>query len=139
MLAAKAFDVSGAEPNTALREAAHAQGVTIEATEPLTLLRRTADASLDGLSVLALPVLTRDTPVAEVLADAKRALRPRGVLLLAFAREPAALVDALLGARDSALPADLLVQAAIAAGFVDVARIDAADHTAALLARKAAS
>ena len=137
LLAARGFEVSGAEPNPALREAAYTRGVTIEGAAPQAVLRRAADASLDGLTILALPALEHAISCIELLAEAHRVLRDGGVLLLAFAREAVAMVDALLGTSSVATPVDVLTQALATSGFVDITRIDADDGSVALLARSA--
>ncbi|MEO6688436.1 MAG: hypothetical protein ABIS07_06510, partial [Dokdonella sp.] len=137
LLAARGFDVGTAEPNAALHEAANMHGIVVDPTPPRNVLRRAADASIDGLSMLAFPVLARSAPSIEWLAEAARVLRDSGVLLLAFAREPAALVDALLEASAPTISPDVLMQALLASGFVDTRRIDAADGSMALLARRA--
>lgn len=137
LLAARGFGVSGAEPNPALREAGCARGVTIESAAAQAVLRRTADASLDGLTILALPALQHEISCIQLLAEAHRVLRNGGTLLLAFAREAAAIVDALLGASSPTMPVDLLTQAVATTGFADITRIDADDGSVALLARSA--
>jgi hypothetical protein len=139
LLAARGFDVTAAEPNAVLAEAARTDGITVEPASALDILRRVADMSLDGLSMLAFPVLARRASSVEWLVQARRALRDGGGLLLAFAREPAALVDTLLEPGATMPSPDVLMQLARTSGFTDVSRIDAADGSIALLAWRAAS
>jgi hypothetical protein len=101
------------------------------------LLMRGADASLDGVSILALPALARELPLIELLAEVRRILRPGGLLLLAFARETVAVLDSLRGVPATALAPELLEHALSSAGFADSRRVDGIDGTVALLARKA--
>ena len=84
---------------------------------------------------MALPLLLRGWSLAGLLADARRVLRPGGVVLLAFAREGVALVESLRGMPATSLTVDLVEHALAVAGFVDVRRMDAADGSPALLAR----
>ncbi len=102
-------------------------------------LRRCNDGSMDGVAVLALPLLARTTPVLELLAQAARVLRPGGALLLADAPEPDQLIEILRGTAGTGIPFDLLECALAASGFEAIARIDSADGRAALLAHRAAA
>jgi hypothetical protein len=135
LLGARGLNVDSAEVNPRLAEAARAYDVRVESVPAQTLLLRTADHSCDGLSVLALPALARITPSVQLLAEASRVLRAGGSLLLADAREPAALVDALLGRAPIPLAPELVTHALVLAGFIDIARVDGADGTPAWLAR----
>ena len=105
------------------------------AAMPHELLARHAEGSLDALTALALPLLLRGWSLAALLDDARRVLRPGGVVLLAFAREGVALVESLRGTPATSLTVDLVEHALAVAGFVDVRRMDAADGSPALLAR----
>lgn len=102
---------------------------------PRELFARHAEASLDALTALALPLLLRGWSLAGLLDDARRVLRPGGVVLLAFAREGVALVESLRGMPATSLSVELVEHALAVAGFVDVRRVDAADGSPALLAR----
>lgn len=137
LLVARGWQASAAEPHTVLAEAARAQGVIVEPVAAREALRRAADASLDGLSVLALPALARTLPILDLLSEARRVLRGDGALLLACAREAVALADALLEAGAPTPDMDTLAQTLALAGFVEIARLDSADGTPALLARRA--
>jgi len=122
------------EPNRTLAEAFARSGVTVDRVQAAEALRRIEDASLDALTILALPSVLRHMPLADLLAEARRVLRAGGSLLFAFAREPAAIVDELL---EPAVPSPdpaLLEHALVIAGFAEPSRIDAADGTVALLA-----
>jgi hypothetical protein len=137
-LAMRGMAVVHAEPNPVLADAARVDGVTIEPADARELLHRSADCSVDGISILAASSVLAGLPLLELLEAAARVLRSGGVLLLADAPEAATLVDGLLGVRSAsrldALPTTLLQ----AAGFADVQRIDADDCVAWLLRRTAA-
>ena len=133
LLAAGDFEALAAEPAAALAAALRAPGVVIESAPAPDVLRRTADASLDGLSVLAWPAVTRTMPALELLAEARRVLRADGVLLLAFAREAVTLVDALLEPTAPAAAPDALAAGAHSERIRGHRAIDAADGTPALL------
>jgi SAM-dependent methyltransferase len=99
------------------------------------ILKRSEDASVDGLVVLSTTSLARSMPLPNFIAEAARVLRPDGLILLAFANEPGTLVDTLLGKAMPAISADLLEPVLAAGGFRDVVRVDAVDGTPAVLAR----
>ncbi len=103
---------------------------------PNDVIADLAADSADALATLALPVVARGFPLDELLDEAARVVRPGGLLLLAFAREPVALAHTLAGEPDGALDVDLLVTALGAFGFASIERVDGADGTPALLARK---
>jgi len=137
LLAARGAQVSAAEPNAVLAAAARNGNVSIEPAAAREVLSRCADATLDALTLLAFPSAARQMPIIDLFAHSHRVLRANGVLLLAFAREPAALTDALI---EPAMPTpepDLLARALAASGFIDIVRADAADGTIALFARNA--
>lgn len=137
LLAARGLRWSGAGEQAA--DASRPSASDGESVPPRELLRCCEDRSVEGLTVLALPLLARTLPLVELLGEAARVLRPGGRLLLAYARESDALVDALLAGEARAPDIELLTQALIAAGFGSVARVDAADGTPALLAQRAPS
>ena len=96
---------------------------------------RCPDDSLDGIVALAPSTLMRGSAGIRELQEIHRTLRAGGMLLLAFAPECETIVATLRGAppqRDIGLLASMLA----AARFTDIVRIDAADGTPALLARK---
>lgn len=100
-------------------------------------LVRHADASMDGLSVLALPALLAEWTLPAFAAEVARILRPGAALLLACAHERVAVARALRGRPASPIDLGLAAHVFATAGFVDARRIDAADGTPALLARMA--
>lgn len=138
LLAARGAQVSAAESNAVLAAASRSGNVTIEPVTTHEALSRCADATLDGLTLLAFPSAVRQMPIIDLFNHARRVLRANGVLLLAFAREPAALTDALIEPAMAKPDPDLLAQALAASGF-DITRADAADGTIALFARNASS
>lgn len=105
---------------------------------PRDLLARHADASLDAVTALALPLLLPGWSLAGLLEEARRVLRPGGTVLLAFAREGVVLAASLRGQPAPSLTVDLVEYALAAAAFDEVQRIDAADGSPALLARAGA-
>jgi len=105
--------------------------------DPATALVRTGDGALGALTALGLAGVLRRLPVTGLLAAAQRTLQPGGVLLLAFTDSPAAIADRLDGgAAGATIEPVLVAEALAAAGFLDVRRVDAADGTPALLARR---
>lgn len=136
LLSASGYRTCAAESNPTLAEAMRAQGVAVDPVDAREALRSAADASLDGLSVLALPTLTSSLPLMDLLNEARRVLRDDGVLLLACAREAVALVDGLPEATTPSLDMEALAQFLALAGFSAITRLDSADQTAALLARR---
>jgi len=112
--------------------------VDVESADAFDVLRRCADASLEGIAALSASHLALAHPLMDWLADAHRTLRPGAALLLADAREPCAIADGLL-ARLS-LPACALAPWSpalfAAAGFSDARRVDAEDGTPAWLMRR---
>ena len=110
----------------------------VEPVAAFEALRRSADASLDGIAALAASHLVRSQGLLDWLGEARRALKPGALLLLADAREPCAIADALL--RSAPLPTACLATYSpalfAAAGFADARRIDAADGTPAWLMRR---
>lgn len=138
LLASRGVGVVLAEPVAALAAAQSAtDALVVEPVDPMQLLQRTSDASLDGASVLALPLLLAQAPLVDVLAGLGRCLRAGAPLLLAWAREPGWLVATQLGPMPFVADAALVEQALPAAGFAQVHRVDAGDGTPALLARRA--
>jgi hypothetical protein len=134
LLDARGINVDHAEQNQGLAEAARMHGARVEPVPAEDLLSRTADDSYDGLSVLALPALARAIHCGRLFVEASRVLRAGGTLLLADAREPIALVDALLGRPPVPLAPELVAQALTLAGFVDIRRMTSPDGTPAWLA-----
>lgn len=137
-LAARGLRVRGALAYRGLADTAGSRGVAVECAAPRDVLRRCADASLDGVSALALPTLLRDIPLPELLGQLRRILRDDGIVLLACAPELDALASALVAPGVSTMDTSLVAYALGAAGFADVTRVDATDGTLAWLARAAA-
>jgi len=139
LLAARGARVTGAQANAALAESSRNADVVIEPVSEREALRRIADASLDAVSVLAFSALARGMPAIDFIGEARRVLRPRGALMIAFAREPDVLADMLTSRAVATADPDLIASALVSAGFTDVTRADADDGTPALFARTAAS
>lgn len=133
-LAERGLDASGVDTNAVRCARAVAAGVSMLPGSLRAALARTADDSLDAISALSIGSLLRRVDAGSFLADARRALKPSGVLLFAFDEDPAVRADRLAGAADPALDADLLQRVLLAAGFVDVEIDDAAD-VASVMAR----
>ena len=130
LLAATGADVAGIESNGVLARRARERGLNVAADDPLTALTRREDASLDAITVSG-SVLAGDA-LATLLAEAPRALKPGGWLLIA-AGEPRRLADLSAG-RLGVLDRPIVVAMLGAAGFaVDGAL---AGHDA-VLARRA--
>ena len=130
LLAATGADVAGIESNAVLARRARERGLNVAADDPLTALTRREDASLDAITVSG-SVLAGDA-LATLLAEAPRALKPGGWLLIA-AGEPRRLADLSAG-RLGVLDRPIVAAMLGAAGFaVDGAL---AGHDA-VLARRA--
>jgi hypothetical protein len=128
--------------NDAWCELLRARGVDARADDTGTAaassraLHRCPEAELDGIALPAASILMRGSAGIRDLLQMHRALRSDGVLLLALAPDVDSIVGTLLGevqGRDIGLLAAMLV----AARFTHITRIDAADGTPALTARKA--
>lgn len=136
-LAARGFDVTVAESNTVLAAAIDAPGINIDPATPKQVLSRSADASIDGLCMLALPMLAQTIGVPVLFEEAARVLRPGGTLLVADGRDAAEVTGSLLGPAVFSIPDGVIEQALAIADFVDVTPIDGAQHGRAWLARRA--
>ena len=118
------------------RVSAVANGSIAEPKEAVeATLGRVADASVDVLTSLAVGASMRRLPAAPLLRTARRVLRPGGLLLLGFDDGRREVEDRLAGASVAAVDEGLLGAALVAAGFVDVRPLPAADGTACLVAR----
>ena len=91
---------------------------------------------VDAASVLALPAVARAFALPALLAEIRRVVVPGGSILLAFARDAAALRSALRGEGVAALDVEMAALALDAIGCEGIERIDA-DGVPALLARLA--
>lgn len=115
-----------------------AETFDVEPVAAFEALRRCADASLDGVAALAASHLARSRALLDWLGEAQRALKPGAPLLLADAREPCAIADALLRPAPSSTAALATYSPALfaSAGFAGARRVDAADGTPAWLMRR---
>lgn len=117
--------------------AAHGiQAIETDADDVQARWSRCADASADAASALALPALARAFALPALLGEIRRVVVPGGTVLLAFARDAAALRAALRGESPAALDVELVALALAAVGCDEIERIDANDVPA-LLARVA--
>lgn len=118
---------------------ARVANVEVDPADAFDALRRCADGTIDGIAALSTTHLALAHPLFDWLSEAHRALRPGGTLLLADAREPCAIADALLAR--APLPASTLASWSpslfAAAGFAAARRIDPADGTPAWLMHRA--
>lgn len=108
-LAARGFDASAIETNTALHRESRARGLNVTLGDPAMLIARIADASLDALTIAMAE--HRDFSHAALLAEAQRVLRRGGCLMIAHARSESA----------QSAPPDIVE----AAGFGPPKRLDA--------------
>jgi len=92
-LAARGFKASSIETNAALHRDARENGLDVTLGDPATLLARTADASLDGLTM---PSPERIAASIELLREARRTVKAGGCLLIGAA--DAVTTDRLAGA-----------------------------------------
>lgn len=110
-LALDGWNVSAIETNSVLHRRARDDGRDVTLGDPVALMARIADASLDAVSFAADRVLD-DVTVVEIVREALRIVKPRGVLLIDLGRS-ATHFDAALS------------RVALAVGFADPAAIDA--------------
>jgi ubiquinone/menaquinone biosynthesis C-methylase UbiE len=112
-LAAIGADAAGVEANEVLARRARERGLNVTAGDPLTLLARYEDAGLDAIAASG-AVLSGEA-LATLLAEARRALKPGGWLLIATS-EPRRLAD-LAAARFGAIDRSIVAAMLEAAGF----------------------
>lgn len=136
LLTGRGFNAVGADSNHACADRGRAAGLSINAAVPSTVLSRTADESLDGLTALACTALLRDLPVPVLLTQAQRVLRPGGALMFAFGVSASSIADRLCGRSEHRLDESLLSHALAASGFSDLETIVTADGAACVIARK---
>ncbi len=133
-LAGRGLDASGVDGNALRCARAVASGVSMVPGSMSAALSRTANGSLDAISALAIGSLLRRVDAGSLFADARRALKPAGLLLFAFDEDPSLRADRLAGAADPALDPVLLQRVLVAAGFVDIA-LDTSAGATCVLAR----
>jgi hypothetical protein len=131
-LSLRGVAVHGIETNSVLVAHAQARGAQIALGDPLGALTRCADASLGGLVVAACALAASDIETTDLLAQAQRALRPDGCLLLRLEQ------GAMRLASISAATLDPVHWAAIlrGAGFDAVSELAASGGTALLVRRR---
>jgi hypothetical protein len=134
-LVARGLEATGVDANSRIGMRARDAGLMIAVAEPPAVLTRTADQSLQGLTSLDVGSLLRRVPALTLLDAVQRVLQPDGLVLFGFGSEPGAIAGRLEGRGIAALDADLLAQALLVAGFVDVTPLTAADGTVCLMAR----
>ncbi|WP_440224060.1 hypothetical protein ACQQ2N_02310 [Dokdonella sp. MW10] len=137
VLASRGLRVSGVAESPALEAMARAEGHHVAASDPAIVLARTGDATLHGLTALAIGPVLRRMPMAALLATARRVLRPGGFVLFGFGNEASHLADRLAGHADIGIAPSLLAEALSAAGFTDVQRADTPDGVVAVSATRA--
>lgn len=102
--------------------------------QPAAVLARTAEHSLHGLTALDVGFLLRRIPAADLFNGVRRVLREKGWVLFGF-NGPATVMDRLDGQPEASIDGPLMVQALLAAGFVDVEQIRSADGEVCVLGR----
>ncbi len=126
---------TGVDPSEATAERARAAGSAVSAAEPSAVLARLADGALDGLTALASTALLQELPASQLLATARRVLRPGGVLLFAFDIAPSLIRDRMAGRAEPLWNDVLLAHALAASGFIDIETLTAADGARCVMAR----
>jgi SAM-dependent methyltransferase len=109
VLAARGFDASAIEANSALHRDARARGLSVTLGDAAALLARVADASLDAVTFVA--GLGDEKSATELIAAAHRVLKRGGCVLIAVAR-PDVSAEPAIG--------DIVASA----GFGDAKRLD---------------
>jgi SAM-dependent methyltransferase len=127
---------TGVDTNSEIAQRARQQGHAIIVAEPVSVLARTADHSLHGLTALDVGCLLRGMPTTRLLDEARRVLRGKAWVLFGFCGEPATIADRLDGRPEAVVDSTLIAQALWAAGFSDVEQVQAADGTSCVLARE---
>ncbi|GAA0712890.1 class I SAM-dependent methyltransferase [Dokdonella soli] len=87
-LGARMFVASGIEANHVLVTRAQQRHVRLAHGDPLAVLARCADASLDGITLSDSLLLAGIAATSELLRESRRALRPGGSLLVRVESEP---------------------------------------------------
>ena len=119
-LAARGWNASSIETNSALHRDARAKGLNVTLGSPSALLARIADESLDALSIAGLDRIARDMRAAALLREAKRVLRSGGVLLIdldAYGASADSMIADVVAAGGFANPQTLAVHAGKAVVF----------------------
>lgn len=129
-LRAQKIGVRGVERNAILVERAQRRGAQIALDYPLAALARCPDTSLDGISTTADLLGASDTVLVGFIAEAERALRVDGSVLLRLERDPSCLTGAPM------LDAPRWIALLGAAGFVVSGKL-AHSGVYALIARRA--
>jgi hypothetical protein len=106
-----------------------------DAVTPREVLGRVQDASQHAVALCALPVLLRSLPLGDLLGEISRVLHEDGFVFIAFAPEPALLIEGLLGWPLADVSVHSVEAALTIAGF-SAQRADAADGSPALFARR---
>ncbi|WP_139224825.1 hypothetical protein [Dokdonella immobilis] len=134
-LVGNGIEAIGIDTNTEVGARARAAGLSMAVAEPSEVLARTADRSLHGLTALDTGALLCEMPANSLLVAIRRVLLPGGLVVLGCGREPAGITARLRGRADVQLNAELIRQALLAAGFVDVRTLVASDGAVCLAAR----
>lgn len=134
-LVGNGIEASGIDTNTEVGARARVAGLSMAVAEPSEVLARTADRSLHGLTALDTGSLLCEMPANSLLAAARRVLLPGGLVVLGCGREPSSIAARLRGRADVQLDAELIRQALLAAGFVDVRTLATGEGAVCLAAR----
>lgn len=127
---------TGVDSNAQLALRASAAGLSIAAAEPSVVLTRTAQASLDGVSVLDCAAVLRSMATASFLDHLYRVLRPKGCVLLGFEPGPATIAQRLQGRSDASLDSEIMIAALNASGFVGIRVLPGAENSACIVAHR---
>lgn len=131
-LVAQGIDASGVEPIVALAQQAQARSLPVAMGEPLTVLMRCADSSIDAVTLAAAALEESAVATMSLLMETERVLASDGHVLVRIEREPSRIRE---GDRwDASRWQELL----LAAGFAGVRVLDAGGASAVIAHRSAA-
>ncbi len=133
-LNARNVKLGAIEANSDIAEHARNAGIQIANADPINVLARSADHSLDALSILDLAPLLRRVPTMTLLETIVRVLRPGGKVILGFCEQHGSIIDHLEGRASRTVDISLIEQALQVSGFVDLQRPSAESDVPCIIA-----
>ena len=127
-LSRRGVNVTAVNSNNEIGQRIRDSGIPIAVAEPSVVLARIADQSLDGVTILDLASLLRTMPAVILFDILRRVLRPGGEVLFGIGVESATIADRLEGRASALVDGDLIERALQVSGFVEIRRVDSADH-----------
>lgn len=133
-LSSHGLDVTTINPNNEIGQRIRDAGIDIAVAEPSVVLARTADQSLDAVTILDFASILRGLPAVILLDILRRIVRPAGQVLFGMGAESATITDRLEGRASAPVDGELVERALQASGFVQVRRVAVADDSYCLIA-----